>query len=37
VQHFKLDDTRLKTIGEGKSANAPDGGAVEVMVYPGQS
>ena len=37
VQHFKLDDTRLKTIGEGKSANAPDGGAVEVMVYPGKS
>jgi outer membrane protein OmpA-like peptidoglycan-associated protein len=35
VQHFKLDDTtRIKTIGEGKSADAPDGGAVAVMIYP---
>jgi hypothetical protein len=35
VQHFKLDDTtRIKTIGEGKSADAPDGGAIAVMIYP---
>jgi len=34
VQHFKLDDTRIKTIGLGKSTDAPDGGAVAVMVYP---
>jgi phospholipid/cholesterol/gamma-HCH transport system substrate-binding protein len=34
VQHFKLDDTRIKTIGLGKSADARDGGAVAVMVYP---
>jgi phospholipid/cholesterol/gamma-HCH transport system substrate-binding protein len=33
VQHFKLDDTRIKTIGEGKSSDAPDGGALEVLVY----
>jgi phospholipid/cholesterol/gamma-HCH transport system substrate-binding protein len=35
VQNFKLDDTRIKTIGQGKSAeaNAP-GGGVEIMVYP---
>ncbi|HXM42568.1 MAG TPA: MlaD family protein [Bryobacteraceae bacterium] len=33
VQHFKLDDTRIKTIGAGKSADAPDGGAVGVLVY----
>ena len=35
VAHFKLDDTnRIKTIGEGKSTDAPDGGEFEVMVYP---
>jgi outer membrane protein OmpA-like peptidoglycan-associated protein len=34
VQHFKVDDTRIKTIGLGKSADSPDGGAVAVMVYP---
>jgi phospholipid/cholesterol/gamma-HCH transport system substrate-binding protein len=34
VQHFKLDDTRIKTIGLGKSSGAPDGGDVEVLVYP---
>jgi phospholipid/cholesterol/gamma-HCH transport system substrate-binding protein len=34
VQHFKLGDTnRIKTIGEGKSQDAPEGGAVEVLVY----
>ena len=37
VQHFKLADTRIKTIGMGKSADQPDGGAVHVMVYaPGK-
>ena len=34
VQHFKLDDTRIKTIGLGKSAEAPNGGEVEIRVYP---
>ena len=34
AQHFKVDDKRIKTIGMGKSANAPDGGSVEVLVYP---
>jgi outer membrane protein OmpA-like peptidoglycan-associated protein len=33
VQHFKLDDTRIKTFGGGKSGTAPDGGEVDVMVY----
>jgi phospholipid/cholesterol/gamma-HCH transport system substrate-binding protein len=35
VHNFKLDDTRIKTIGQGKSAdaNAP-GGGVEILVYP---
>lgn len=34
VQHFKLDDKRIKTLGAGKSSDAPDGGAVDVIVYP---
>jgi phospholipid/cholesterol/gamma-HCH transport system substrate-binding protein len=33
VQHFKLDDKRIKTLGQGKSSDAPDGGALEVLVY----
>jgi len=38
VQHFKLGDTnRIKTIGEGKATDAPDGGAIEVLVYPGKA
>ena len=31
-QHFKLDDTRIKTLGLGKT-NQPDGSKVEVLVY----
>ena len=35
VQHFKLDDTRIKTIGQGKSSDANAiGGGVEILVYP---
>jgi MlaD protein len=34
AEHFKVDDKRIKTIGMGKSANAPDGGSVEVLVDP---
>ena len=34
VQHFKLDDTRIKTFGGGKSQNTPEGGEVDVVVYP---
>jgi outer membrane protein OmpA-like peptidoglycan-associated protein len=33
VQHYKLDDTKLKVIGLGKSPNVPDGGNVELRVY----
>jgi phospholipid/cholesterol/gamma-HCH transport system substrate-binding protein len=33
VQHFKLDDTKLKTIGLGKSNTAPDGGEVDILLY----
>jgi outer membrane protein OmpA-like peptidoglycan-associated protein len=34
VKNFKLEDTRIKTIGLGKSDKAPDGGSVEVLIYP---
>jgi len=35
VQNFKLDDTRIKTIGQGKSSDANAiGGSVEILVYP---
>ena len=35
IQHFKLDDTRIKIFGAGKSENAPDGGALAVLIYSG--
>ena len=34
VEHFKLDDTKIKTMGGGKSPEAMDGGELEVLVYP---
>jgi phospholipid/cholesterol/gamma-HCH transport system substrate-binding protein len=34
VKNFKLEDTRIKTIGLGKSDKAPEGGIIEVLVYP---
>ena len=34
VEHYKLDDKRIKIFGGGKSADAPDGGEVQVVVYP---
>jgi len=34
VEHFKLDDSRIKTLGAGKSEEAPDGGEIEVLIYP---
>jgi phospholipid/cholesterol/gamma-HCH transport system substrate-binding protein len=33
VEHFRLDDTRLKTRGLGKAAAAGDGGKVRILVY----
>src|SRR5579871_207486 len=33
VKNFRLDDTRIKTIGLGKSEGVPDGGALNIMVY----
>ncbi len=34
VKNFKLQDTKIKTIGLGKSDKAPDGGSVEILIYP---
>jgi phospholipid/cholesterol/gamma-HCH transport system substrate-binding protein len=34
VKNFKLEDTRIKTIGLGKSDQARDGGGVEILVFP---
>jgi hypothetical protein len=34
VKNFKLQDTKIKTIGLGKSEKAPEGGAVEIVVCP---
>jgi phospholipid/cholesterol/gamma-HCH transport system substrate-binding protein len=34
VQNFRLDDTRIKTMGLGKTADSGDDGKIEIMVYP---
>jgi hypothetical protein len=34
VQNFRLDDTRIKTMGRGKTDDAGDTGKVEILVYP---
>lgn len=34
VKNFKVEDTRIKTIGLGKSDKVADGGSVEILVYP---
>jgi phospholipid/cholesterol/gamma-HCH transport system substrate-binding protein len=34
VQNFRLDDTHIKTMGLGKTADAGDEGKVEILVYP---
>jgi len=34
VQHFKFDDTKMKTIGLGKSPDVNEGSRVDVIVYP---
>jgi outer membrane protein OmpA-like peptidoglycan-associated protein len=36
VQHFKVDDTRIKTIGLGKSKQAGDSGDVQILIYAGK-
>jgi outer membrane protein OmpA-like peptidoglycan-associated protein len=37
TQNFKLDDTRLKTLGLGKAGEASDNGKVEILIYPAGS
>jgi phospholipid/cholesterol/gamma-HCH transport system substrate-binding protein len=34
VQNFRLDDTRIKTMGLGKTDDAGDNGKIEILVYP---
>ena len=34
VQNFKLDDTRMKTMGLGKTKDVGEGGKLEIVVYP---
>jgi phospholipid/cholesterol/gamma-HCH transport system substrate-binding protein len=34
AQNFRLDDTRIKTIGLGKTDGVGDDGKVEILVYP---
>jgi len=34
VQNFRIDDTRIKTMGLGKTADAGDDGKIEILVYP---
>jgi outer membrane protein OmpA-like peptidoglycan-associated protein len=34
VQHFKLDDTRLVTIGMGERKETGEGGRIEILIYP---
>ena len=34
VQNFKLNDTRLVTIGMGESKEFGDSGKIEVLIYP---
>jgi phospholipid/cholesterol/gamma-HCH transport system substrate-binding protein len=34
VKNFKLEDTRIKTIGLGKSDKVAEGGSIEILVYP---
>ena len=33
VQHFKFDDTKVKTMGMGKSSNAGETGKIEIRIY----
>jgi phospholipid/cholesterol/gamma-HCH transport system substrate-binding protein len=34
VQNFRLDDTRIKTMGLGKTEDGGDNGKIEILVYP---
>jgi flagellar motor protein MotB len=34
AKNFRLDDTRIKTLGLGKTDSTGDSGEVEILVYP---
>jgi phospholipid/cholesterol/gamma-HCH transport system substrate-binding protein len=34
AKNFRLDDTRIKTLGLGKMEDVPDDGVVQILVYP---
>jgi phospholipid/cholesterol/gamma-HCH transport system substrate-binding protein len=34
VQNFRLDDTRIKTMGRGKTDDGGENGKIEILVYP---
>jgi phospholipid/cholesterol/gamma-HCH transport system substrate-binding protein len=34
VQNFRLEDTRIKTMGLGKTADSGDDGKIEIRIYP---
>ena len=34
VENFQLDDTRLKTLGLGKTADSSPDGSVQILIYP---
>jgi len=34
VNHFHVDDTKIKTIGMGKSKDTDDNGSIEIVIYP---
>ena len=37
TKSFKFDDTRLKTLGLGKTSESGDSGKVEILVYPAKT
>jgi phospholipid/cholesterol/gamma-HCH transport system substrate-binding protein len=37
VQNFRLDDTRIKTMGLGKTGDAGENGKIEILVYGGEA
>jgi outer membrane protein OmpA-like peptidoglycan-associated protein len=37
AQNFKLDDTRLKTIGLGKTQDAGDSSKLVILIYPAKT
>ena len=35
VDNFQLDDTRVKTLGLGKTADSNPDGSIEILIYAG--